>query len=214
MKNPWLSIPASDYEGHMGLPEVNQLSFLGNVFKASLGKYDNSSVAYLGCATGNGLEYISSKRTHKLTAIDINPEYLEILRERYQTIIPSLEIIEADLNIFQGSENQYSLIFAGLLFEYLSPESLLNKISTWLKEAGVMVVVLQLGDTQIDKISITPYSSLKQLDSIMHLISVPDFKLMAMEKKLKEFESEIITLESGKIFYIGAYKKCITSKSR
>ncbi len=157
---------------------------------------------------GNGLEYISSKRTHKLTAIDINPEYLEILQEHYQTIIPILESIELDLNIFQGSENQYLLIFAGLLFEYLFPESFLNKISTWLEETGVMVVVLQLEDTQIEKISITPYSSLKQLDSIMHLISVPDFKLMAiMEKRLKEFEGEIIVLESGKTFYIGAYKK-------
>ncbi len=162
MKNPWLNISASDYEGHMGLPEVNQLSFLGDVFKKSLGKYDNSSVAYLGCATGNGLEYISSKKTHKLTAIDINPEYLEILRERYQTIIPKLEIIEADLNNFEGSGHRYSLIFAGLLFEYLSPEPLLGKISTWLGEDGVVVVVLQLEDTKVEKISVTPYSTLIQ----------------------------------------------------
>ncbi len=207
MKNPWLNIPASDYERHMRLPEVNQLSFLGDVFKTSLGKYDNSSIAYLGCATGNGLEYISNKKTHKLTAIDINPKYLEILRERYQNIIPSLETIEANLNDFQGSGYQYSLIFAGLLFEYLSPEPLLNKISTWLERTGFMVVVLQLEDTQTKKISITPYSSLKQLDAIMNLISIPDFKLMAMKNKLKEFEGKIVTLESGKKFYIGAYKR-------
>ena len=26
MNNPWLNIPASDYEGHMSLPDVAQLS--------------------------------------------------------------------------------------------------------------------------------------------------------------------------------------------
>ncbi len=207
MKNPWLNIPASDYEGHMGLPEINQLSFLGDVFRTSLNKYDNSSIAYLGCATGNGLEYISNEKTYKLTAIDINPEYLEILKERYQTVISGLETIEANLDNFQGSGYQYSLIFAGLLFEYLSPKPLLKKIYTLLKKTGVMVVVLQLENTQIKKISTTPYSSLKQLDGIMNLISIPDFKLMAKEEKLEEFEGEIVTLESGKTFYIGAYKK-------
>ncbi len=205
MNNPWLNISASDYEGHMNLPEVNQLSFLGNVFKASLAKYDNSSIAYLGCATGNGLEYISNEKTHKLTAIDINPEYLEILRNRYQNKIPSLETIETDLNDFQGNCQQYSLIFAGLLFEYLPPNPLLKKISNWLKKTGVMVVVLQLKDKQIKKVSDTTYSSLKKLDPLMNLVSDQDFKLMAKESGLKELEGKRVTLESGKTFYIGAY---------
>lgn len=207
MKNPWLNIPASDYEGHMGLPEVNQLSFLGDVFKESLAKYDNSSIAYLGCATGNGLEYISNKKTHKLIAIDINPEYLEVLRNRYQSKILNLETIEADLNGFQDRSQQYSLIFAGLLFEYLPPIPLLKKISTWLEREGVLVVVLQLQDKHLKKVSETPYSSLKQLDPIMHLVSDHDFKLMAEKSGLKELEGKKVTLESGKIFYIGAYGK-------
>jgi SAM-dependent methyltransferase len=207
MDNPWLNIPASDYEGHMNLPEVNQLSFLGNVFKESLAKYNNNSIAYLGCATGNGLEYISSEKTHKLTAIDINPEYLEILRNRFQSKIPSLETIEADLNDYQGNNQRYSLVFAGLIFEYLPSIPLLKKISNWLKKAGVMVVVLQLQDKHTKKVSDTPYSSLKQLDPIMKLISDRDFKLMAMENELMELEGKIITLESRKTFYIGAYGK-------
>ena len=206
MNNPWLNIPASDYEGHMGLPEVDQLSFLGGVFKESLANYDNSSIAYLGCATGNGLEYIS-KKTHKLTAIDINPEYLQILRNRYQNMIPGLETIETDLDDFQGHGQQYSLIFAGLLFEYLAPDPLLKKISIWLEKTGVMVVVLQLEGTQTKKVSDTPYSSLKQLDPIMNLVSAQDFKLMAIESGLKELDGKIVMLESGKTFYIGAYGK-------
>lgn len=207
MNNPWLNIPASDYEGHMSLPEVNQLSFLGDVLKDSLAKYDNSSVAYLGCATGNGLEYIRNEKTHKLTAIDINPEYLEILRSRYQSRITGLATIEANLNDFQGDGQQYSLIFAGLIFEYLSAGPLIKKISNWLEKEGVMVVVLQLLNKHIKKVSDTPYTSLKQLDSIMNLVSEQNFKLMAKASGLKELESKRVTLESGKTFYVGAYRK-------
>lgn len=207
MNNPWLSIPASDYERHMSLPEVDQLSFLGNLFKQTLAKYDSSSVLYLGCATGNGLEYISNEKTHKLTAIDLNPEYLEIVRNRYKAMLPDLETIEADLNDYQGNDQQYSLIFAGLIFEYLAPKRLLGNISNWLGKAGVMVIVLQLQDIYKMKVSETPYLSLTLLEPIMNLISDQDFKLMAKESGLKELKGERVTLDSGKTFYIGAYEK-------
>ncbi len=177
------------------------------MLKQSLTKFDCSSIAYLGCATGNGLEYIRNEKTHRVTAIDINPEYLGILRNRYQSRIPNLETIEVDLNGFQNPSQRYSLIFAGLLFEYLPPAPLLKKISNWLKNAGIMVVVLQLQDKHMKKVSETPYSSSKQLDPIMHLVSDRDFKLMAEESRLKELEGEKVTLESGKTFYIGAYGK-------
>lgn len=206
MKNPWLSIPASDYEGHMGLPDVDQLSFLGRVFKQSIAKHDSSAVAYLGCATGNGLEFVNYDDTQRLTAIDINPEYLEILRNRYHGQIPNLEIIEADLERYQGKDQRYSFIFAGLIFEYLAPGPLLEKISRWLNKAGVMVVVLQLKDNQVKKVSDTPYSSLKLLGPIMNLVSVENFKWLAEENGLKEIQGTNVILESGKTFYTGTYK--------
>jgi hypothetical protein len=36
--NPWLSIPAADYEAHMASPEVGQLPFLNAVFMETLTK--------------------------------------------------------------------------------------------------------------------------------------------------------------------------------
>ena len=207
MDNPWLNIPASDYEGHMRLPEVNQWSFLGDMLRESLDKYDNRSFAYLGCSTGNGLEYVRNDKTHKVTAIDINPEYLSILRSRFQHKIPNLEIIETDLNDYQGNEQRYSLIFSGLLFEYLAPGPLLKKISTWLENAGVMVVVLQLHDKHVKKVSDTPYSSLKRLDPVMNLISDQNFKLLAEKSGMKEREGKRFTLKSGKSFYVGVFGK-------
>ena|GEM_PF-2740959 len=46
MTNPWLRIPASDYEGHMSSPNVAQQSFLAQTFKESLDKYNCSTMAY------------------------------------------------------------------------------------------------------------------------------------------------------------------------
>jgi SAM-dependent methyltransferase len=86
MTNPWLRMPASNYEGHMSSPKVAQQSFLAQTFKESLESQDSSTIALLGCATGNGLEYINTESTRKVTAIDLKPEYLEILRQRYKNL--------------------------------------------------------------------------------------------------------------------------------
>ncbi|TYT75333.1 bifunctional GNAT family N-acetyltransferase/class I SAM-dependent methyltransferase [Desulfobotulus mexicanus] len=207
MENPWLHIPASDYEGHMALPEVNQLSFLEEVFKQSLGACNSRSVACLGCSTGNGFRHIRRESTEVLDAIDINPEYLKILQQRYTDTLPCLRTIEADLNTFENHGQKYSLIFAGLIFEYLSPDPLLKKISKWLEDEGQMVAVLQLHDEYIKKVSETPYDSLKQLAPHMHLISEEKFRIMAEENGLKEMTGKIRELKSGKKFYIGIFGK-------
>ena len=206
MPNPWLNIPASDYESHMGLPEVRQLEFLSEVFKNSIEIYDSSEIAYLGAATGNGLEFISNEVTKRVTAIDINSEYLDILAKRYQDKINGLKVIEADLIDYESQNEAYTLIFAGLLFEYLSPNDLLHKIRFWLKKSGVLVVVLQLDDKNHNKISVTPYTSLNQLSSIMNLVSITQFQSLAQQNGLFEFECNRVILDSGKEFYIGAYK--------
>jgi SAM-dependent methyltransferase len=207
MKNPWLNIPASDYEGHMDLPEVGQSAFLRKVFGASLAEYDSRAVLYLGCATGNGLAYIDSVQTQRLTAVDINPEYLRILRDRYAERMPCLQTVQADLNDYRGNGQRYSLIFAGLLFEYLAPPPLIARISTWLEEAGVLVVVLQLKHHGKPNVSDTPFTSLKRLDPIMNPVAEADFRTMAIENGLRELAGKQVALESGKRFYVGTYAR-------
>ena len=153
MTNPWLRIPASDYEGHMSSPNVAQQLFLAQTFKESLDKYDCSTIGLLGCATGNGLEYVNKAATRRITAIDINPEYLGILKKRYEKAIPGLEILEADLKTCMIDNDAFSLIFTGLVFEYLEPYILLYKIAGWLSLNGVMVSVLQLSTKHLKRVS-------------------------------------------------------------
>jgi len=207
MDNPWLQIPASDYEAHMGSPDVAQQLFLAQTFKESLKKYDCRTVALLGCATGNGLEHINSETTSRLTAVDINPDYLEILRQRHEKSVQGLEIIEADLETCELDNQVYSLIFAGLIFEYLDPRKLLTGISGWLRKKGVMVAVLQLPARNVKKVTDSSFVSLKKLESIMHLVSPQAFRAMAGYAGLQELESETVIPGPSKPFYIGTYMK-------
>ena len=207
MINPWLQIPASDYEGHMSSPGVAQQSFLAQTFKESLENHESSSIALLGCSTGNGLEFINKDTTKRITVVDINPEYLKILRQRYEKSVSGLEVMEADLQTCTIEAQAYSLIFVGLVFEYLDPLILLPRISGWLQPGGVMVTVLQLPVEHLKMVTNSPYASLKKLEPIMKLISLQDFKFMASEAGLKEKEGKIVTLESGKPFYVGTYAK-------
>jgi len=186
---------------------VAQLSFLAKTFKEALENHDCNTIALLGCATGNGLEYVKNEVTQRVTAVDINPEYLEILRQRYNDSVPGLEIVKDDLEKCRMEEQAYSLIFAGLVFEYLEPRTLLQKIAKWLRMDGIMVSVLQLPAKNLSGVTETPYTSLKALDSIMNLIDPKQFKIIATDVGLMEIEEKEITLETGKSFYIGTYQK-------
>jgi SAM-dependent methyltransferase len=205
--NPWLLIPAADYEGHMSAPHIAQAQFLSQVFKEALRVYDASTVAQLGCATGNGLEHIDPAATRRLSCVDINPEYLAILRARYGERIAGLEVVEADLATCRLQPGAYSLIFTGLVFEYVAPKILLPKIADWLRPDGVLVVVLQILAQGLPEVSESPYQSLKLLESIMRLVSPQEFRSTAENESLGEIESKIVTLESGKAFYVGTFTR-------
>ena len=160
----------------------------------------------LGCATGNGLEHVKREFTHRVTAGDINPEYLEVLRQRYGNSVPGLEVVQDDLESCELEKQAYSLIFAGLVFEYLEPLVLLQRIVTWLQVDGILVTVLQL-PAQRARVTETPYTSLKSLNSIMSLIDPKQFKIIAADVGLTAIEERFSTLGTGKTFYIGTYRK-------
>jgi SAM-dependent methyltransferase len=207
MDNPWLHIPAADYEGHMSSPHIAQQQFLAQTFKESIEKYDATSIALLGCATGNGLEYINQAVTRQVTVVDINPDYLEILRQRYGGRVKGLEVVETDLETCCLESSAYSLIFAGLIFEYVEARILLSKIANWLHSDGTMVVVLQLPAEGLPQVSESGYDSLKALAEVMHLVTPQVFRSEAQKARLQEVDSRIVTLESGKPFYVGTYTR-------
>ena len=207
VKNPWLKIPAADYENHMAHPGVGQSIFLEQLFKKALHEYDASTIALLGAATGTGLEHLDPRKTKKLTAVDINEEYLHILAQRFSDRIVGLSLVRADLEKCDLENGYYSLVFAGLIFEYVDPEILLQKITTWLHEKGTLVVVLQLSGPENQTVSASPYKSLQRLIPLMKLIPPDTFNAMAGHAGLKRLKEKTIDLESKKSFYVASYMK-------
>ncbi len=67
MRNPWLEIAASDYVGHMGSPEVDQLSVLSPLLREALDMFRPRDVLLLGCSTGNGLLQVDPAVTDRVT---------------------------------------------------------------------------------------------------------------------------------------------------
>jgi SAM-dependent methyltransferase len=206
MPNPWLSVPAADYEGHMGSPGVRQLEFLSRVFGGLVREFEPESLVVLGCATGNGLEHIERGRLRKLVGLDINPEYLDVCRKRHGERIPEMELVCADFASFDLEAASIDFVHAALFFEYVDPAAAIEKVSRWLKPSGILAIVLQLPSDSCGKVSKTDFESVKTLEPVIHLVDPALLDRLAREHGFSEVRSARETLESGKQFFIGVYR--------
>ncbi len=206
-QNPWLEIPAGDYEGHMGSPQVGQLQMLSQQFQRVLAEAQPAAVAVLGCATGNGFEHFDPAVTRCILGVDINPAYLEIARQRYPALEACLELECADLHTDCFGGRQFDLVYAGLVFEHVDAAAVLAHIYKALKPQGRLAVVLQMPNRGLSAVSHTPYKSLEKLAPSMHLFEKDQFIALTCRAGLQQEQGEIITLPSGKEFYYGIFHK-------
>ncbi len=207
--NPWLEIPAEDYEGHMGSPEVGQLSLLNQLFKRILQEIQPGSLAILGCTTGNGFEHIDLNITKSILGVDINPDYLHIARSRFGDLHGRLELKCADIQSDPFEGRQFELIHGALVFEYVEPEIVLGHIYKALAPGGTLSVVLQLPHAELPSVSKTSYTSLEKLAPIMRHYERMQCVGLANQQGFCESKGEIIKLPSGKTFYSGQFKKSV-----
>jgi len=204
--NPWLSIPAADYEGHMGSPQVAQLEFLSRIFGELMGELKPASLVVLGAATGNGFERVQPAGIRKLIALDINQEYLDVCRERFGARIPGLELVCADIASFETEPASIDFVHAALFLEYVEPAVVVEKASRWLKPHGIFAVVLQIASESCGKVSETGFASLKRLEPVMRLVDPARLATLAARYGFSAVKSETVRLESRKEFLVGAYR--------
>jgi SAM-dependent methyltransferase len=207
MINPWLRIPASDYEAHMALPEVAQAQALSNLMASALTEYAPVSLAVIGCSTGIGFEHINNTRTQRVVGIDINPGYLKILDTRFGSRIPHLELIHADITASDFCIDPVSMVFAGLVFEYVDVLCTLRSIDRCLAAGGIFLAVLQEASTESAPVTATRYKSLERLSSIMNLVSPMEFSNMCVSVGFEKIRTDRIPVKRGKTFFVGFYRK-------
>lgn len=205
-QNPWLHIPAEEYEAHMASEAVGQLTVLSELMAGVLRRWRPASLAVPGCTTGNGFEHVDPGVTKCVVGIDINRAYLDELRQKHGSRLPGLELICADVQTTNLPRAAFDVVHAALLFEHAGPARALPGLVAGLKPAGVMTVVLQLPSTQSGPVSETAAPSLGRLKSSMRLVSPEGFRELAGGLGLVESEVRTIGLPGGKGFYVGTYR--------
>ncbi|MBJ9228381.1 class I SAM-dependent methyltransferase [Citrobacter braakii] len=206
MSNPWLSIPLADYEGHMALPDVGQADMLSGELETLLAEYSPKSVAIAGCAGGNGFDKVINAGVTRLIGIDINPEYVADARARYTDQIAQLELYTLDIQTAIPDSEPVDLVYAALLFEYVNIDDGLKNIRAMCHDSSIFAALLQLPKEGAEAVTPSPYSSLKELSSLMRLVSPQELDDQAVQAGFSCRSQRIITLKSGKRFSLHVYE--------
>lgn len=207
-KNPWLNIPAGDYEGHMGPDGVDQLSVLDKILAEIYAEVRPRRMVVLGCGTGNGFRHIDRDRTTRLVGVDINSAYLEIARSRYAGLGDALELCCFYAEKCTFEPGSFDLVHSALVLEYLDPEPMIKKIASWLTPGGTASFVIQEpGGGDDGPVTATPFKSLMALAGAMRLLSPEVLGRLAVRNGLEEKRTWQEPLKHGKQFYVAQYIK-------
>ena len=206
MDNPWKSIPLSDYEGHMELPEIGQASMLADEFGKLLREHRRKEVALIGCAGGNGFENAAAAGVVRLVGLDINGEYVERARERFSHVVAGLELHVADIEGDLPPIEPVDAVFAALVFEYVDVERALRNVVGLCRKGAMVGTVLQLPKADADAVSNSPYASLKAVGSIMRLVPPPELRAVAETAGLGFVSERTVALASGKRFAVQVFR--------
>lgn len=204
MSNPWLGVPLAEYEQHMSSLEVQQSGVLSELFAEAVGRCRPVSVAVLGIAGGNGLGHIDSSVTRRVVGLDLNPLYLEAVRERYSHL-PGLEVHCVDLSEQQLALEPVQLVHAALIFEHAGVGRCLENAISMMVPGGNLSVVLQLPAEGGEPVSASQFPSIRNLRSHFSIVSPAWLRDLLAARGFRLTYRTIRTLPAGKGFWAGIF---------
>ncbi len=204
MSNPWLAIGLEEYEGHMSNEHVRQLGALSELFGLALKFCSPESVAILGAAGGNGLERIDSAVTKRIVGLDINANYLEMVRQRYSAL-PGLELFCVDLAETALSSTPVELVHAALVFEHTGLGRCLENALALVAPGGKLSVVLQLPSEAEQDVTPTCYAAMQTLRDSFALIDLSQFRRELEPRGFELLHHEKRSLPAGKALWHGVF---------
>jgi len=194
--NPWLSVTAADYDGHMR--EIGQAQALERIFAEAYARFSPRVICVLGCGTGCGLTRIDPASTERVVAIDLNREYLQLARKRNPRLESVAEWKCAHVESLSFPASTFDMVHAALLLEYIEWRPAVAKIASWLKKDGVFSVVLQLPRGRM--ITPTRYRTIPLLRPVHRLVPPRQFLACARRTGLNPAYAREIPLPGGKRF--------------
>jgi SAM-dependent methyltransferase len=181
--NPWNTVPFGDYERHMSHETVGQLASLNDIIHEKIAQRYPQTVAVYGACTGNGFEHFVEART--VYAVDLNPTYLAICHDRYDSILNNLTLVQTDINqdAVAIPPDSVDLIICHLFLEYVDLERAFTSFRQVLRRGGLLNVVLQRSN-DTGWVSNTGVTTLRPVaaianevaDEILRQLATPDFR--------------------------------------
>jgi SAM-dependent methyltransferase len=213
MRNAWLDIPLQDYEAHMALPAIGQSQLIADQLDILVRTHAPSSVAILGCAGGNGFERFIDTSVNRVVGVDINPQYIEEARQRYDGRVPGLQLLVADIQTSACFFEPVDFIYAALVFEYVDVARAMSFVRRHCKPKGILAVLSQVPHKTLPEVSPSPYTSLRRLEPGMHLLSHEKLQGHATQIGFTPEESSNILSPGGKQFTVDTFRLCLDTQA-
>nr|WP_314866075.1 hypothetical protein [uncultured Flavobacterium sp.] len=190
MENVWNKIPLKDYEFHMQHNSVGQLHLLNDLTKKYLEKIHPKTVLFLGIAGGNGLEHINNNSTTNVFGIDINQNYLDETKKRFNNKISNLTLLNLDISSSNTIQlTKANLVWAALIFEYVEIDKCFEFITNNIQYKGYLVVTIQVNNG-VNSVSQTGVETIKSVGEIFQLIEPKDLLSFAEKFGFVEIDFE------------------------
>ena len=109
-------------------------------FLIKAGTNNSSLVADIGSGIGNNIKTISGFTEH-ITAIELSPMALDILRKKYSALVSDLSAINADATTLPLREKMFDIVILTEILEHCeNPEKVLAECTRILKPNGSLIV--------------------------------------------------------------------------
>ena len=190
----------------MALPSVGQAQLLGTALQRTIAQFQPCSLAVLGVAGGNGLEFAQRAGVRRLVALDFNPDYLAVCSRRYATCFAEFEPVLHDLSQGPPVITPVECIFAGLVLEYLCVASFSGYLASLLTIGGSFGALLQLPSPTLPEVSPSPFTSLSRLEPAFSFVDPASLHESLVSHGFSRIASDRYDLDSGKSFYYASYQ--------
>lgn len=184
--------------------EVQQFGVLSELFAEAIAFRRPASIAILGIAGGNGLDWIDSKMTGRVVGLDVNPLYLDAVRSRFSHL-SGLELHCINLAEQLVELPPVELVHAALVFEHAGTGLCLDNAVSLVANKGALSIVLQLPTTAGQNVGRTGFASIQRLASHFSLIDPMQLRETLAERSFQlAFESRR-SLPADKEFWMGIF---------